>query len=178
MQIRTVSDIEAYRNRIFGQMDVASRLIGELSANPLALFHDLKFRQVGGHPVEERPLNVIEQINQTWSYLTALAACRLLLEAHPEADGFEVKPGARARTPHDIFSLKPGICAAEIFAATHPRSNDKLRKDIDKVSRAETHFKYVFFCCPEPIETGWPHTLAIAFEVNGVKVRWLERSSL
>ena len=47
----------------------------------------LKFDQVGLHPLEDRALNAIEQVNQSWTYLVALAAVRELLRWHPEAGG-------------------------------------------------------------------------------------------
>ena len=40
--------------------------------------------------------------------------------------------------------------AAEVFAATKPRSNDKLRKDLVRLSEKAADYKhrYVFFSCP------------------------------
>jgi hypothetical protein len=35
----------------------------------------MKFEQVGFHPLEDRPLNIIEQINQTWTFAVAIAGC-------------------------------------------------------------------------------------------------------
>jgi len=173
MQIRTVGDIDARRNHILAQIAATSHRLAQMPGNPVDLFRDLKFRQIGRHPIEDRPLNVIEQINQTWTYLTALAATRILLADHPDAKGFEVEPGARAATPHDIVSLVPDVCVAEVFAATRPDSNDKLRKDIRKVAKAGSAAKYVFFYCPSPEETGWRPMLAQPHEIDGVRVRWL-----
>ena len=45
----------------------------------------MKFETAGFHPIQGHALNVVEQINQTWTYLVALAAARHLLEMHPEA---------------------------------------------------------------------------------------------
>ncbi len=50
----------------------------------------LRFRrsfydQVGVHPADGHALNAIEQVNQTWTYLAAIAAARQLLLLHPEA---------------------------------------------------------------------------------------------
>ncbi len=48
----------------------------------------LKFDQVGVHPLQGHALNAIEQVNQSWTCLVALAAVRALLEWHPDAGGF------------------------------------------------------------------------------------------
>ena len=38
----------------------------------------MKFETVGFHPVDGCALNVVEQINQTWTYTVALAATKQL----------------------------------------------------------------------------------------------------
>lgn len=119
----------------------------------LELLRALKFDQVGFHPVEGRALNAIEQINQTWTYLVALAAVRKLLELHPDVGGFRIAPGAHAALPLDVMSYAPGVVGAETFAAVDPRNNGKLAKDLTKLTdRPESH-RYVFFCSP-----GYPGT--------------------
>ena len=35
-----------------------------------------------------------------------------------------------------------------MFAATHPKSNDKLQKDIDKVRTSAAEHRFVFFLSP------------------------------
>lgn len=72
-------------------------------------------------------MNFIEQINQTWTYLAALAAARQLLILHPEAGGFRLAPGAHAAQPLDVMSLADGLVGAETFAAVHPDNNQKAR---------------------------------------------------
>ena len=47
------------------------------------------------------------------------------------------------------MSIESGIVGAETFAATSPLSNNKLKKDLDKLAgRPETH-RYVFFASPQ-----------------------------
>ena len=65
--------------------------------DPFDLLRKMKFEQIGRHPVEDRSLNLIEQVNQTWTYAVALAAASKLLELHPDADGF-FHPGRSRRT--------------------------------------------------------------------------------
>jgi hypothetical protein len=111
----------------------------------------MKFDQIGTHPVSGKPLNVIEQINQTFTFLVAIRATRILFETHPEVDGYRIGPCTSRGC--DILSLD-GLVAAEVFAATSPASNQKLRKDIDRVAKADAKYRYVFFAAPE-VEAGW-----------------------
>ena len=64
-----------------------------------------------------RPLNVVEEIDQTFPYLVALRAARLLFEWHPDAHGLQLAPGSL-----DIESLTPGLVGAETFAAVRPET--------------------------------------------------------
>ncbi|WP_426037597.1 hypothetical protein [Brevundimonas sp. DC300-4] len=116
--------------------------------DPLDLLRDLKFETVGFHPVEDRPLNFIEQINQTWTYAVALLAVRKLFELHPEITAYRVAPGAHMSQELDIMSEDVGLLGAETFAAVDPSNNRKLAKDLEKMSaRSELH-RYIFFASP------------------------------
>ena len=68
----------------------------------------------------------------------------------------------------DLESLEPNMVVAEVFAATHPHSNDKVRKDVRRLveQAPEIPHRYVFFSCPEF------KTLSrqSAFERDGVQV--------
>src|ERR1035437_2926245 len=57
---------------------------------------------MGWHPIDDRPLNLIEQTNQTWTYLVTLKALPFLFERHPDAGGFCLNLGTQAGT--DITS--------------------------------------------------------------------------
>lgn len=119
-----------------------------LSGAPLEALRKIKFDRIGRHPLENRPLNLIEQVNQTFTYLVALKATELLLDWHPEAGGFRLAPGAHApRGTLDIESLRPGVVGAETFAAP-PTNNRKLAGDLQKLSSRAEHHRYVFFAAP------------------------------
>jgi hypothetical protein len=108
----------------------------------------MKFDPAGFHPIEGHALNLIEQINQTWTYVVALAAARQLLDLHPEAGGYRLAPGAHASLPLDIMSQNKGLVGAETFAAVRPGNNGKLAADLKKMAtRPELH-RYVFFMSP------------------------------
>jgi hypothetical protein len=104
----------------------------------------MKYEAVGFHPIEDRKLNLVEQINQTWTFVAALAGARQLFILHPNIGGFHLAPGAHASLDLDIMSEVEGLVGAEAFAAVTPRNNRKLVGDMTKLAlRAETH-RYVF----------------------------------
>ena len=137
--------------KIRAATDFAAQRLRELStgsSDGLGVLRALKFEPFGRHPLEPRDLNLIEQINQTWTYLVSFRALTFLFERHPEAGGFKLSLGTKSGT--DIVSLVPYAVAAETFAATSPRSNRKLTKDVQKLLRdcPEARARYVFFAAP------------------------------
>ena len=115
------------------------------------VLRQMKFAQIGVHPISGKQLNVVEQINQTFSLLVALKATRILFETHPDIQGYRIGPCTSPGT--DIVSID-GQVAAEVFAATSPHSNQKLKTDIARVAKVEARYRYVFFAAPG-IEGGW-----------------------
>lgn len=107
----------------------------------LHFFATVKFDKIGADPINGRSLNLIEQINQMYSDLVALAAVRYLLTCYPNQI-FELHLGATAG--YDIQS-NDGQVIAECFAATSVTSNDKLNKDCRKLENTHAEHKYLFF---------------------------------
>jgi hypothetical protein len=148
MLVRTVEDIEGYLVQVRKAAADTHAWFATQSGDPINLLRQIKFCTIGFHPIQGHALNLVEQINQTWTYLAALAAARQLFELHPEAGGFRLAPGAHAAIPLDIMSESDGLVGAETFAAVDPRNNNKLEKDLGKLaSRPEKH-RYVFFLSP------------------------------
>jgi hypothetical protein len=148
LEVRTIGDVEQLLATIRASAARAQSWIAAQGGDPLDLLRRMKFEPVGFHPIEDRPLNVIEQINRTWTYAVALSAARVLLELHPEAGGFKVAPGAHMALPLDIMSEEPGLVGAETFAAVHPRNNGKLAADLAKLADRPERHRYVFFMSP------------------------------
>ncbi|CAN5716851.1 hypothetical protein BH18ACI4_BH18ACI4_06210 [soil metagenome] len=94
---------------------------------------------------DDRSLNLIEQINQTFTYLASVQAARWLFHNHPSAAPFRLNLGTAGGT--DLESID-GSVAAETFASVNPRNNRKLDNDIDKVGRTAATHKYAFYICP------------------------------
>lgn len=166
LTVTTVEDVERYLDRLRSAAGRAQAWMRSHDGEPLELLRQMKFEQVGFHPIEDRALNLVEQLNQTWTYAVALAAARQLLELHPDAGGFHVAPGAHMSLPLDIQSVAEGMVGAETFAAVDPRNNRKLAEDLAKMAaRPEAH-RYVFFSSPKfPGSARRPQ-----FERDGVEV--------
>jgi len=164
--VRSVEDADRLMDRIRASAARVHDDIAALMGDPFEMLRRMKFDPIGRHPVEDRPLNLVEQINQTWTYAVAVAAARQLLLLHPEAGGFHLAPGAHMARELDIMSVAPGLVGAETFAAVDPRNNNKLAADLMKLaSRPETH-RYVFFLSPRfPDATRQPQ-----LERDGVQV--------
>ena len=81
------------------------------------LFHEIRFLEFGQDPLEDRPLNLVEQLNQTFTYLTSLMAAEYLLEAHPEHAPYILNLGTSPG--YDVVS-KDEVVIAETFAAVSP----------------------------------------------------------
>jgi hypothetical protein len=170
LEIRDEADIERHLQRVRAAAESMREWIAGQTRDGLALLRRMKFDQVGYHPIDHRPLNLVEQVNQTWTFVVALEATRVLLRSHPEADGFTLAPGAHAAQPLDIMSRTAGQVGAETFAAVAPTNNRKLAIDLGKLAqRSEVH-RYVFFMSPK-----FPHTRRLeSMERHGVQVWSLE----
>jgi|SRR5713101_6593010 len=148
MSVRTSADVDQYLARVIASTRRTQERIAALDINSLKLFRLMKFEAFGFHPIDAREINLIEQINQTWSYIAALVAARWLLAKHEDSGGFDLAPGAHAATRLDIMSKNRGLVGAEVFAAVRPENNKKLKKDLDKLARHNETHRYVFFLSP------------------------------
>ena len=145
--IRTLEELRVLETQLLERAaSTAGRLV-TMTERGIEFLHRLKFAQSGIHPLTGAPLNLIEQLNQTFTCLASFQATRMLFEWHRENCSGFVLNLATARGS-DIRSIEPGIVAAEVFAAVSPGNNRKLRADILKVQREEAQFRYVFFHCP------------------------------
>jgi hypothetical protein len=149
LKVQTAADVDHYVDQLRASARRTQEWIAAQSGDPLDFLRGLKFDAVGGHPIEDRPLNVVEQINQTWTFAVALAAARQLLALHPDVGGFRLAPGAHASIPLDIMSEAEGQVGAETFAAVSPRNNGKLATDLAKMAMRRELHRYVFFMSPQ-----------------------------
>ncbi len=150
--VRSHQDLDRLRDAAQQAAEAAQQALQGLVAGPaLEVLYAAKFREIGQHPVSLKPLNLIEQLNQTFTALVTYAAVEQLTGLHPAVAGWRINLGARPGT--DIESIDGdsfGVTvAAEVFAAVRPSNNDKLRKDIERVGQTDAANRYVFFHTPE-----------------------------
>lgn len=145
--IHSTLELDELENQVIAAakrtVEALRKLLSE--AEPLHAFSQMKFELSGFHPTDDRSLNLIEQINQTFTYLASAQATRWLFQHHPDAAPFRLNLGTAGGT--DIESID-GSIAAETFASVDPKNNRKLDKDIDKVGCTTAEHKYVFYICP------------------------------
>lgn len=166
LRIQTGADVDRYMEQVRASARRAQKWFVDQAGDPLDILRRMKFDPIGYHPIEDRQLNFIEQINQTWTFAVALAAARELLALHPDVGGFRLAPGAHASIPLDIMSEAEGQVGAETFAAVSPRNNRKLATDIAKMALRPELNRYVFFMSPRyPKAERLPQ-----FERDGVQV--------
>jgi len=152
--LHSISDIETHIEDITYAAEQAQLRITEMSENTHAMnfMEKLKFEKMGYDPLNsDRDLNFIEQLNQTFTYLASMKAAEFIFNNHPEISSLTLNLGTAPGS--DLETSDCGGIAAEVFAATKPSSNNKLNKDIKKVSETDAKYKYSFFMCPE-IEVG------------------------
>src|SRR6266849_990828 len=116
LKVETVERVEGYLDQVRASARRVQEWIAAQSGDPLDLLRRMKFDPIGYHPIEDRQLNFVEQVNQTWTFAVALAATRQLLSLHPDVGGFRLAPGAQASIPLDIMSEVEGQVGAEAFA--------------------------------------------------------------
>ncbi|MCB1636582.1 MAG: hypothetical protein KDI51_18485 [Xanthomonadales bacterium] len=146
--IATAADADAILERVAASANRALEKLREVHSGSDAMMAlwQMKVGPTGCDPLDpDTSLNLIEQLNQTFTYMASALAVRTLLALHPEEAPFTLNLGTTAGL--DIESMS-GAIAAEVFAAVNPRNNRKLAKDIAKVAASSAREKYVFFMCP------------------------------
>lgn len=112
------------------------------NADALTFFKNAKFEKTIVDPFSGEDENMIEVINQCHTYLVSLMAAEYLLENHP---GVTLRINLGNVSGYDIESDDKQIIA-ECFAATSYRSNNKLTKDLKRLSENQKAVhKYEFF---------------------------------
>jgi hypothetical protein len=166
MRVTTPAEAEALMELVRHSARKVHDWIAAQVGDPLDMLERMKFEPVGFHPIEGYPLNIVEQINQTWTYAVAIAAAKQLLQFHPDAKGFHLAPGAHAARALDIMSVAENMVGAETCAVVHPRNNGKIEGDVAKLEARNETYRYVFFMCPK-----FPRNERHSdFERNGVQV--------
>lgn len=152
MKVRTLGvpeDADKILGRVAASAKKSLQQLQHLSsgADALKALWQMKVTPAGCDPLDaDSPLNLIEQLNQTFTYIASSRAAKVLFNEHPGAAPFTLNLGTAAG--FDIESKTNGGVAAEVFAAVNTSNNRKLAKDLKKVAKSTAKHKYVFFMCP------------------------------
>lgn len=151
LRLCTAADITALRGKITKAAGSLTQRLHEMAdRNPVEVLKDFKLESLGFDPYDpDKKMNLVEQINQSATLLVACAAAARLLKKHPSRHGYVVsRPTTRG---FDLWAVDASV-AAEVFAATTPASNQKLKKDLKAVLKNKEPFaldppqhRYIFF---------------------------------
>ncbi len=145
--IENIEEIEEYRRKINIITNAKVEEFLKIDVSGIDLLRQMKFKQNGFDPLFDEKTNFIEQINQTFTYLVCLKAAEILITIYPTKT-FKVNFGTKSG--YDIFSVDNEIIC-ECFAATAPDSNNKLKKDTEKVFNDDIALKkYVIYYASNP----------------------------
>lgn len=146
--VNDIKELKQLEQKLYESMDkTLSQISSEITSNSSqALFSKMKFGGIGYDPLNsKRELNIVEQINQSFTYLASFYALEILFTEHSDLAPFRLNLGT---APGSDIESECGSLTAEVFAAVAPTSNQKLKKDINKVLETEAKLKFVFFICP------------------------------
>src|SRR5579862_2684890 len=111
----------------------------------LDALRQLKFDQIGLHPLSGDKLNIVEQINQTFTILATLRAARVLMRLHLDVRRLRLAVGAIGGT--DITDEIETL-AAEVFVDTSLHGNQRFNKDMARLDESTAAHRYLFFAVP------------------------------
>ncbi len=67
--VQTRADADRYLARVRQAAADVRTWMSEQTGDPLYTLRRMKFEAVGYHPIDAHPLNLVEQINRTWTFL-------------------------------------------------------------------------------------------------------------
>lgn len=153
VRLRSAADVEALRERIKKAAAALAHRLKKLAVHgPFELLKDFKLQRLGFDPYDpSMEMNLVEQINQSATLLVACSAVECLLRKHPSDEGYIVsRPTSKG---YDVWASDVSV-VAEVFAATFPGSNQKIKKDLNAILgkpkapfRSAPEHRYVFFVC-------------------------------
>ena len=130
-----------------------------------AFLFECKFNQSGFNPLDSSiKLNLIEQLNQTFTYLASFKGADYIFLHHKKIKSLTLNLGTASGT--DIETDEDGGVVAEVFASVNPSNNQKLKNDINRISLVDAKHRYVFFISPKK-ELGIYKSI---WDVDNVKV--------
>jgi hypothetical protein len=177
-----LKDIAAQRRKILKSIKTTHLRLEEVleSKAPEKLFYAIKFNKIGCDPLNlKKHWNLIEQVNQTFTYLVSLKAAEILYKECKSIEIIEFNLGTQ--DGFDLIGIDAkgrDVVAAEVFAAVSAHNNDKLRKDIKKVMTSNAEELYVFFAA-DHVPASNPYTgYQPQFDMSRVKIVSIDSQAL
>ncbi len=146
IEVHSLNDLCNLRKKVRKQAQCTREELNKLNPDGMEAFYRIKFDDCGYHPLEDRRLDFIEQLNQTFTIIASLAAAEKLMKWFPNCGGLRLNLGASSG--RDIESICPDVVEAEVFAVKNPKNNGKLKKDIERLTKSSAAKRYVFFFSP------------------------------
>lgn len=146
MEVHNLEQIHFLQTQVRTTNLLTREKLNTLSSDPFDALHTLKFEKYGYHPLKRYELNLIEQLNQTFTVMASLATARHLIEWFPQCGGLRLNLGTASG--RDIESIHQNEVEAEVFAAVHPNNAGKLKKDVKRLEESQAANRYVFFYAP------------------------------
>src|SRR4051812_2480052 len=115
MIVRSLEELASNERLVIEAAERTAEAIRALPGSGIELLRTMKFEECGRHPTEDRCLNLIEQVNQTFTYLATFRAVRHLFVSHPDVSAFRLNIGTTSGS--DIEDADRQLVAAEVFAA-------------------------------------------------------------
>ena len=147
------ADIENLQKQVRKAARVTLEKISKVLQLPyMEAFHQFRFDKQGRRPLEDHPLTITEQLNQSFHALATLAAAKRLLNDHSDCGGLELN--LTIESGRDIKSTAKNansvaLLEAEVFATVDTNYNKKLSAEIDSLSKCpRAKHRFVFFYCP------------------------------
>lgn len=148
IEINDLGEIDLFKEKIMNNTLLTTKKLVQtlMSVDGLEALKLLKFGKNGTDPLFEFEQNIIEQTNQTFTYLVCLDAVKILMYRH---NGTKFTVNFGTQNGFDVTSTDEKIIC-ECFASTRPDSNQKLEKDVKRVSLYEgADLRYVIYYSEE-----------------------------
>ena len=114
----------------------------------MTFLFECKFNQSGFNPLDSSiKLNLIEQLNQTFTYLASFKGAEYIFLHHKKVKSLTLNLGTTSGT--DIETDEDAGVVSEVFASVNPSNNQKLKNDINRISLVDAKHRYVFFISPK-----------------------------
>ena len=130
--------------------EVSMLSIANLAADndAMSFLYECKFHENGFDPLDStKPLNFVEQLNQTFTYLASFKGAEYIFAKHDDVKSLTLNLGTSKGT--DIETVDGDGVVAEVFASVDPTNNSKIQKDIKRIRLNSAKHKYVFFISPK-----------------------------